>query len=208
MTTQLNLRGPFDATCPPAAQHDERQTFHHQAHVRLWVAGRMAAANLVGSVTSGAAATTGAVASPLEGRTATPQMRPEDELVFVPVSHSGGTTTGSDLSTAAAVSRLHDESGLTWDQLGRLLGVSRRAVHMWAAGKRMNSKNTELLGKLLRLVDSAPTTGPEQCRLWLFTPGGDGTTPIERFLDDHRRPGPPLSGSGYTPAGLLGISHE
>src|SRR5262245_36297225 len=34
----------------------------------------------------------------------------------------------------SAVRSLHDSSGLTWEQLARLFGVSRRAVHNWANG--------------------------------------------------------------------------
>jgi len=110
--------------------------------------------------------------------------------------------------TADVLSGLHERSGLTWDQIGRLLGVGRRAVHMWAAGKRMNAYNSELLADLARLVDSAAGGTPDERRAWLFTATADGTTPVERFLSQHRRSGQPLQGSGYTPAQLLGINTE
>jgi DNA-binding transcriptional regulator YiaG len=164
-------------------------------------------------MTFGAVAAPAEATTPLDRRTYTPQVgtghNSQGEAVPTPPattdqSSSARTTT----TTAASVSHLHDHSGLTWDQLGKLFGVSRRAVHMWASGKRMNARNTELLTELLRLINSAPGSTAEERRAWLFAPRADGVTPIERFLDEHRRPGQPLSGSGYTPAGLLGITDE
>lgn len=48
----------------------------------------------------------------------------------------------------------HDVSGLTWDQIAKYFGVSRRAVHLWVAGGRMSAANEELLARLMQAVDS------------------------------------------------------
>src|SRR5262249_52956062 len=70
--------------------------------------------------------------------------------------------------------RLHKASGLTWDQLGKLFGVSRRAVHHWANGSRMTPRNAHLLGELTRLVESLSGPGPEERRAQLLTPQDNG----------------------------------
>jgi hypothetical protein len=166
--------------------------------VVVWAV-RVAVAGLVGSMTLGAVDTATASTLSLSARTITPQIRSE---LLQP------TPAAPAASTAGLVNKLHTQSGLTWDQVGRLLGVSRRAVHMWAAGKRMNARNAELLADLVRLVDMAPVGTPDERRSWLFTATADGVTPIERFLSQHRQPGQPLSGSGYTAAQLLGITTD
>ena len=55
-------------------------------------------------------------------------------------------------AVASRVRQLKEDSGLTWDQLRRLLGVSRRAVHMWAGGGQINAKNEERLALLEQIV--------------------------------------------------------
>lgn len=209
MTGILLNPGPYTATSTQYNQAAEPRAADLPSRVRIWVAGPVAAACLAGSMTFGAAAAPAAATTPLERHTYTPQVGHgapaggESAPTLTREKPASARTT-----TAASVSHLHDHSGLTWDQLGKLFGVSRRAVHMWASGKRMNARNTELLGELLRLVNSAPGVTAEERRAWLFAPRADGVTPIERFLYEHRRPGQPLSGSGYTPAGLLGIADE
>ena len=63
---------------------------------------------------------------------------------------------------------LHEQSGLTWEQLGRLFGVSRRTVHLWANGSGMNASNREALYELVALVRSVQGETPavrRRCRL-------------------------------------------
>jgi len=211
MSGTLLNPGPYTAT---STQYDQGSEQHHAAassRIRIWVAGPVAAACLAGSMTFGAVAAPAEATTPLEGRTYTPQVRygrSSQAQVDAAAHLAAEKPASARTTTAASVSHLHDHSGLTWDQLGKLFGVSRRAVHMWASGKRMNARNTELLAELLRLINSAPGETAEERRAWLFAPRADGVTPIERFLDEHRRPGQPLSGSGYTPAGLLGMTDE
>src|SRR6266542_2454198 len=47
-------------------------------------------------------------------------------------------------SVALSVRHLYEASGLTWEQLARLFGVSRRAVHNWANGGRMTARHVEI----------------------------------------------------------------
>ena len=52
----------------------------------------------------------------------------------------------------AAIGELRRITGLTWDQLARLFGVSRRSLHFWASGKVMTPANEEHLQRLLAAV--------------------------------------------------------
>ncbi|WP_419950972.1 helix-turn-helix domain-containing protein [Candidatus Palauibacter sp.] len=58
-------------------------------------------------------------------------------------------------ATRAAVSELRRISGLTWEQLAELFGVSRRSVHCWASGKPLNAANHERLMRVLDVVRDA-----------------------------------------------------
>ena len=78
---------------------------------------------------------------------------------IAPYSRSSGgqTTAGAPVPLVAApagavIGELRRLSGLTWDQLARLLGVSRRSVHFWASGKPMAQSNEEHLRRLLAVV--------------------------------------------------------
>lgn len=93
-------------------------------------------------------------------------------------------TAATATMPAERVARLKADTGLTWDQIARLFGVSRRAVHQWAVGGRMNSHNTELLALLERvLVTDVPTVDTPARRSALFSPDPTGETPFERPSD-------------------------
>lgn len=72
-----------------------------------------------------------------------------DQEVVVPaiIADSGVDRQSSELNigTAATLKQVRERAGLTWDQISRLFGVSRRAVHLWAAGGRMTAGNEETL---------------------------------------------------------------
>jgi len=78
---------------------------------------------------------------------------------------------------------LHEQSGLTWEQLGRLFGVSRRTVHLWANGSGMNASNREALYELVALVRSVQGETPAERRRWLLSPGSSGRSPLDSFRD-------------------------
>jgi hypothetical protein len=71
-----------------------------------------------------------------------------------------------------------DHSGLTWDQLGKVFGVSRRAVHMWANGGRLNESNARRLREFAAIVREieaelgAATSESVRARLLEVGPGG------------------------------------
>lgn len=83
---------------------------------------------------------------------------------------------------ASRVRRLKEDSGLTWDQLRRLFGVSRRAVHMWAGGARMNSRNEERLAYLERIVSAAGSTAAERRDALVGSPRGGGRSIFQQLI--------------------------
>lgn len=68
------------------------------------------------------------------------------------VGRAQSEATGETESTGAAIMELRRLSGLTWDQLARLFGVSRRSLHFWASGKLLNASNEERLRRVLAVI--------------------------------------------------------
>jgi transcriptional regulator with XRE-family HTH domain len=100
---------------------------------------------------------------------------------------SDETTTDPDQSssqvrsTAAQVIRVHEVSGLTWEQLARLLGVSRRTLHSWASGARVASGNLERLSTVAAFIEPRIANSPEENRVWLVSPRGAGPSRFDEL---------------------------
>jgi hypothetical protein len=107
-----------------------------------------------------------------------------------------------------AVRRLHEASGLTWDQLGKLFGVSRRAVHHWANDSRMTARNARLLGELTRLVESLPGPGPEDRRAQLLTPQDNGYSVFDITRARNATKNDDEYAYPYSTAELMGVDDE
>lgn len=95
------------------------------------------------------------------------------------------TPPSPKLSSAQLVKKLRLESGLTWDQISRLFGVSRRAVHLWASGGRMNAANEELLANLVALVEELPGVNPSEKRASILQPQPDGRSIFDQIRSRH-----------------------
>lgn len=67
-------------------------------------------------------------------------------------------------AVSALVAELKTDSGLTADQLGRLLGVSRRSIHNWAAGSPIAPSHEERVRELSDLVFDLDVKSPEERR--------------------------------------------
>lgn len=80
---------------------------------------------------------------------------------------------------------IKEHSGLTWDQLGKVFGVSRRAVHMWANGGRLNESNARRLREFSSIIKSAegevPEVTPEAVRARLLQVESDGLSIVDRL---------------------------
>lgn len=93
---------------------------------------------------------------------------------------------GEKLATAAlseAVKWLHSESGLTWEQLARLFGVSRRTVHLWATGGRMNSHHFALLNEVTQIIQGLPVSTAQERRELLLLPSTRARSLYDRLRD-------------------------
>lgn len=177
---------------------------------KIWATGLFLAASMTTSCFVGAPA---ANALALGDHTT----RPLDPAAGLPAS-TLGTWQGNPTSntppvaveeapkpnTAELIQDLHDRSGLTWEQLSKILGVSRRSVHLWASGGRMNARHIELANELVSLVRNAPAEDPERVRAWLLAANVGGLSPVEEFKADHRGPGAAVNGVGYTASQLIG----
>jgi hypothetical protein len=74
----------------------------------------------------------------------------------------GGRSPTAALSEV--VKWLHRESGLTWEQIAKLFGVSRRTVHLWATGGSMNSRHFTLLNEVTQIIQGLPASTPKERR--------------------------------------------
>jgi hypothetical protein len=102
---------------------------------------------------------------------------------------------------------LHRESGLTWDQLGRIFGVSRRAVHLWATGGRMNASHAETLAELLAIVRTLPASNRADRRAALLAQDATGRSVLDRLRNRHASGGD-VAGTPWSPEQLLGARHD
>lgn len=92
---------------------------------------------------------------------------------------TAGTTVDSTRSAGAALGELRRLSGLTWDQLSRVFGVSRRSLHFWASGKAMAATNEEHLQRLLVVVRRIDRGSASANRAALFGAREDGSIPFD-----------------------------
>jgi len=76
--------------------------------------------------------------------------------------------------------RLRRLSGLSWGEIARAVGVSRRTIHNWLAGARVADVHLTLLLALSRVVDIVATGSVEATRTALMQPTANGRS----ILDD------------------------
>ena len=119
------------------------------------------------------------------------------------VEEAEAILVGADalLDSGAAVRKLHDRSGLTWEQIAALFAVSRRSVHHWVAGGVMNGPNAERLRKLTEEISLIPGE-PSAVRLKLLTPDEKGNS-IYFYLKLEAY-SPTLAPEGFTVDELIG----
>lgn len=106
------------------------------------------------------------------------------------LSTATGVLVGESPSTvnpSALVAKLKAESGLTADQLGRLLGVSRRSIHNWAAGSAIAPLHEEKVRELGALVFSLPADTPDE-RRQLLLDSSNGTSLFRQFATKSNEP--------------------
>lgn len=105
---------------------------------------------------------------------------------FVPVEQtsSGFVVTDETITPSAAIAELRRRSGLTWDQLARLFGVSRRSIHFWASGEGLSAVNEERLGRMLAVIRYFDRGNAQVTRSVLMTPLDDAVIPFDLLAND------------------------
>jgi transcriptional regulator with XRE-family HTH domain len=104
------------------------------------------------------------------------------------------------VASADSIRTIYERSGLTWEQLARLFGVSRRAVHAWASGSRVSARHFEaiydLAGRLTQRVGDA-----EENRAWLLDSSAGPSVYEQMRRANTRKP----MEARLTPSELMGI---
>lgn len=121
-------------------------------------------------------------------------------------------------SRGSAVYELRRLSGLTWDELAEMLGVTRQAANDWANGKPMKPVNAQKLRALLEGFHALPRMGAAEVRAALLAPlpaGGRaidmlragaieaGLAAVVSYLAGARIPLPAREGHRQHPAAYL-----
>ncbi|MBC9704840.1 MAG: hypothetical protein H9W81_07670 [Enterococcus sp.] len=76
---------------------------------------------------------------------------------------------------------LKESSGLSPEQLGRLLGVTRRAIHNWAGGSPIAGKHELRIRALREMVLGLDASTPEERRVLMMESRG-GSSLFQDFL--------------------------
>lgn len=113
----------------------------------------------------GHAPTSNSFAQPVEGSST----RSTPALVIEPMG----------VSTAEAVLEVRRLSGLTWDELASVFGVSRRALHHWASGSTLTPAHLHQVHRVLHLTRRLSQGTSDTMRLRLLTPSVSGATGID-----------------------------
>jgi DNA-binding transcriptional regulator YiaG len=95
------------------------------------------------------------------------------------VQTNSGLTVAAVKTPGVAIMELRRLSGMTWDQLARLFGVTRRTVHFWASGKTLNASNEEKLRRVVATLLQIDRGNASANRDALFTSTADGVLPFD-----------------------------
>jgi transcriptional regulator with XRE-family HTH domain len=122
----------------------------------------------------------------------------------VPVS-AGDETPLSEL--AKAVRSLRQRSGLTWDELARIFGVTRRTLYNWSIGGQVSAANAQAIAEVVGRLHGIDSGDPKVTRSRLLAPKANGDTLYASLIREVRRtPAPQVP--VYTPDQLLGARHD
>ncbi|NJM76833.1 MAG: XRE family transcriptional regulator [Acaryochloridaceae cyanobacterium RU_4_10] len=89
------------------------------------------------------------------------------------------STTETSQETLNKLKRL---SGLTWEQLAKVLNVSRRSLHFWASGKPISPFNEEHLSRLLATIRYINRGSPDINRGALLQSQQGSTIPLDLLI--------------------------
>jgi DNA-binding transcriptional regulator YiaG len=85
-------------------------------------------------------------------------------------------------SSQSTINELKQLSGLTWEQLAKILNVSRRSLHFWASGKPISVFNEEYLRCVLKTIRYINRGSADLNRNALLKSPGDLTNPLNLLI--------------------------
>lgn len=97
-------------------------------------------------------------------------------------------SAGPAQEVGAALQRLRTVSGLTWGEVAKALGVSRRAVHHWVAGARISARHAARLRALTQLVALNDAGEPDRTRARVIAPDSQGRSVLDLFSQQFHSP--------------------
>lgn len=108
---------------------------------------------------------------------------------------------------AKSVRSLRQRSGLTWDELARIFGVTRRTLYNWSIGGQVSAANAQAIAEVIRSLHEIDSGDPKVTRSRLLAPTENGATLYARLIQQRRRTSHP-SASVYSPDQLLGARYD
>jgi DNA-binding transcriptional regulator YiaG len=108
---------------------------------------------------------------------------------------------------AKSVRSLRQRSGLTWDELARIFGVTRRTLYNWSIGGQVSAANAQAIAEVIRSVHGIDSGEPKITRSRLLAPRENGATLYAMLIQQKRRASPSPA-SVYSPDQLLGALYD
>lgn len=170
--------------------------------LKMWTAGLLAGLSMT--------AATGFIAVPDHSiQSLSESTTPPLSRLHQPIGTSTSPTKRREISkTATLVKDIHHTSGLTWEQFGRMMGVSRRAVHLWASGGRINARHLEDLTALRLILDRLQAESPVHRRLQLFEHRGSAPSIFDEFIRRHSSERNVVAGDSLPLEQLFDVRHD
>jgi DNA-binding transcriptional regulator YiaG len=128
---------------------------------------------------------------------------PVEPMVEPTEQTTSGATIVSEDRAGAVIAELRRTSGLTWDQLARLCGVSRRSLHFWASGSTMTSANEEKLQRVLAEIRQADRGSAAANRAMLLSADTGGALPFDLLATGQYERARDAMGPGRGPARIV-----
>jgi DNA-binding transcriptional regulator YiaG len=130
--------------------------------------------------------------------TSSARAAPEETVVFPLAARqtSSGAAAVVPSRAGASIAELRRLSGLSWEQLAHVFGVSRRSLHFWASGKAMAPSNEEHLQRLLAALRQIDRGSASTNRSALLAVQAGGELPLDLLADGQYQRVVALLGSG------------
>lgn len=102
---------------------------------------------------------------------------------------SGATLTSSGFASkiktdsASAIMELRRLTGLTWEEIARVFGVSRRSIHFWASGQPLSTNNEERLQNLIQIFRRIHRGTARDTKVALVSPQPCGSIPLDLLAE-------------------------